>query len=359
MKNRVVNIKKSIYGLVSMWCLALIAPLGYGSDPSTYYYPPTAVGNDTWDTVSAAALGWDQALLADAITYAENQDSAALIILHKGKIVSESYWQGWGLHTDDIIRSAHKTVSSVVFGIMQDQGLVNRNDYVSSYLTNWSRATAAQEAVVKISHLQTMSSGMGERLLLGRIIYLGDPDTMWEYNTLAYRKMNEIIELQSPQGDYHQYAKANLYDPIGMNDVQSDGTNSSSQSARDMARFGLMMLANGSWDGVDIITDKSYLSTMITPSQSFNESYGSMTWLNGQNSYMAPKDATVYPGPLFPNAPADLYAALGKDDKKIYVIPSMDVVVVRHGPVAPDGGGLAGNTFDNNLWQKLCSAMGC
>lgn len=332
------------------------------SDPATYYYPPTTPGDDTWQTVSAAGLGWDEDAFADAVAYAAAQDSTALIVLHKGSIVAESYWNGWNLHTTGIIHSAHKTISAALFGIMQDQGLAHRDDFVTSHLgADWAgnQVSAAQEAAVRIRHLQTHTSGLGEQILLGRITYLGAPDTLWEYNTLAYRKMNEIIEARSPQGDYHAYASANLYDPIGMNDAGDDGTHSSSQSARDMARFGLMMLANGSWAGVDIIDDKSYVDLMVNTSQPFNESYGALTWLNGKSSYLAPKDPTVHPGALFPAGPADLYAALGKDDKKIYVVPSLDLVVVRHGPVAPDGGGLAGSAFDNELWERLCLAMPC
>ena len=332
------------------------------SDPATYYYPPTAPGNDTWQTASAASLGWDQEALDEAVAYAAAQDSTALIVLHKGSIVSENYWQGWNLHTTGIIHSAHKTISAALFGIMQDQGLAHRDDFVTSHLgANWAglSVSAAQEAAIQIRHLQTHTSGLDELLMGGQIIYQGPPDTFWQYNTLAYRKMNEIIQARSPQSDYHAYATAHLYDPIGMNDAGDDGTHSSFQSARDMARFGLMMLANGSWDGTDIIEDKSYLDLMRNTSQPFNESYGALTWLNGKSSYLAPKDATVYPGALFPDAPADLYAALGSGDKKIYIVPSLDVVVVRHGPVAPDGGGLAGNAFDNTLWEKLCLAMPC
>lgn len=332
------------------------------SDPATYYYPPTAPGNDTWQTVAAASLGWDQDALDEAVAYAAAQDSTAMIVLHKGSIVAENYWQGWNLHTTGIIHSAHKTISAALFGIMQDQGLAHRDDFVTSHLgADWAgnQVSAAQEAAIQIRHLQTHTSGLGEQILLGRLTYLGAPDTLWEYNTLAYRKMNEIVQARSPQGDYHLYATANLYDPIGMNDAGGDGTHSSFQSARDMARFGLMMLANGSWDGTDIIEDKSYLDLVRNTSQPFNESYGVLTWLNGKSSYLAPKDPTVHPGALFPDAPADLYAALGKDDKKIYVVPSLDVIVVRHGPVAPDGGGLAGSAFDNSLWEKLCLAMPC
>jgi hypothetical protein len=60
----------------------------------------------------------------------------------------------------------------------------------------------------------------------------------------------------------------------------------------------------------------------------------------------------VIPGSLIPNAPADLYAALGKDDQKMYVIPSQKLVIIRMGNSA-GGFSLAASGFDNELWGKL------
>lgn len=354
-----MKISGKIALMASLLSLATFSTTSLAMDRSPYYYPPTTAGDDTWDTVSARSLGWDVNALNEAIAYAAEQDSTAFIILHKGKIVSENYWDGWTLHTTDKIYSAHKAISALAFGIMQEQGLVHRDQFVSDYLTNWSRATSAQEAAIQIKHLQTMSSGLGERLLFGTTYYIDDPDTLWKYNTLAYHMMNKIMELQSPQDNYHGYLKDNIYDVIGMHDVTPDGLKTSYQSARDMARFGLMMLGNGTWQGRDVIVDKSYLSTMTATSQNFNDAYGLLTWLNGKSSYKVPGDTTIYTGALFPDAPADLYAALGKDDKKIYMVPSLDLIVVRHGPAAPDGGTFAASDFDNYLWQKLCLAMSC
>ncbi|HPF98361.1 MAG TPA: serine hydrolase, partial [Mangrovimonas sp.] len=53
-----------------------------------------------------------------------------------------------------------------------------------------------------------------------------------------------------------------------------------------------------------------------------------------------------------PNAPDDMYAALGKNDQKIYVVPSKKLVVVRMGDVA-DGENFAVSTFDNDLWAYI------
>ncbi len=64
-------------------------------------------------------------------------------------------------------------------------------------------------------------------------------------------------------------------------------------------------------------------------SQSINEAYGYLWWLNGQESFRLPRDRVSQPGALIPSAPTDLAAALGKDDQKLYVSRELDLVVAR------------------------------
>ena len=69
---------------------------------------------------------------------------------------------------------------------------------------------------------------------------------------------------------------------------------------------------------------------------------------------MIPNEQTVYQDFLVPNAPADMYAAMGAKDQRIYVIPSKKMVVIRMGdasdPVNPN---FAVSGFDNDLWGKI------
>jgi hypothetical protein len=87
-----------------------------------------------------------------------------------------------------------------------------------------------------------------------------------------------------------------------------------------------------------------------------NKSYGYLWWLNGQPSFMLPSVQFVFPGKLIPNAPNDIYSALGKNDQKIHVVPSKGWVVVRQGNssnfVGP-GGNTVPISFDNVLWTYL------
>ena len=127
-------------------------------------------------------------------------------------------------------------------------------------------------------------------------------------------------------------------------------------NARSMARFGLLMLNKGKWNNADILTDSDYFNQQINTSQNFNPSYGYLTWLNGKKSYMLPQLQLSLNGPLIPAAPADTYAALGKNDQKIYVVPSQNLVVIRMGESAGNSH-LALSSFDNELWSKLRLAM--
>ena len=69
---------------------------------------------------------------------------------------------------------------------------------------------------------------------------------------------------------------------------------------------------------------------------------------------MVPEGQTVYPGFLVPNAPADMYAAMGAGDQRIYVIPSKNMIVVRMGdPSDPANPSFAVSGFDNALWEKI------
>ena len=123
-------------------------------------------------------------------------------------------------------------------------------------------------------------------------------------------------------------------------------------SARSMARFGLLNLNKGAWDTTPILTDQNYYKEMTTTSQEMNPSYGYLWWLNGKSSFRLPASEAEFSGELIPEAPKDLIAALGKDDQKLYVVPSQNLVIVRMGDSS--GGMLLGPSgFDNDLWIRI------
>jgi CubicO group peptidase (beta-lactamase class C family) len=186
------------------------------------------------------------------------------------------------------------------------------------------------------------------------LTYKGDAGSFWYYYNAPYRLVQDVIA-SATGTNYNTYTKIKLADKIGMkNYTWYDHT--LWLNSRDMARFGLLALNKGVWNGTALMTDQNYFSAMTNTSQTYNPSYGYLWWLNGKSAFMVPTSTAVVPGSLNPAAPADMIACLGKGDKKIYVIPSKDLVVIRHGDDTGDAV-LGPSSFDNTFWAKLMLAI--
>lgn len=94
---------------------------------------------------------------------------------------------------------------------------------------------------------------------------------------------------------------------------------------------------------------------MVTPSQSLNESYGYLWWLNGQNTFMVPGLQFKFPGSYNPSAPDDMFAALGKNGQMLNIVPGQNLITVRMGN-APNAG-FVPVVFNDTIWQHLNEIM--
>ena len=99
------------------------------------------------------------------------------------------------------------------------------------------------------------------------------------------------------------------------------------------------------------MTDSTYFNQMVNPSQTINKSYGYLWWLNGKQSYMLPTSQTVFPGFLNPNAPADMFVAMGRDGQFLNVIPGQQMVMIRMGE-APDNLPVP-LLLNDNIWKYV------
>ena len=327
--------------------------------PTTMYFPP--IGPDTWETVTPQSLGWDVTKLNEAIDFAGTKNTYGLIILYKGRIVTEKYWNGWSMNTVYYIASAGKSVTAFLAGIAQQEGQLNINNKTSTYLgTGWTSAPLAKENLITVKHQLTMTTGLeynvpdDDCITPSCLNYKADAGSFWYYYNAPYRLVEDVIA-NATTTNYNAYTKTKLADKIGMKNYTWYNYTLWLNS-RDMARFGLLILNKGAWNGNTIMTDQNYFTAMTNTSQNYNQSYGYLWWLNGKASFMAPTTTLVFPGALNPAAPADMIAALGKGDKKIYVIPSKDLVVIRHGDDTGDLV-LGPSSFDNNFWTKLMLAI--
>ncbi|SHH02710.1 CubicO group peptidase, beta-lactamase class C family [Flavobacterium micromati] len=348
---------KIIYSLLIMTlCLSCSSEntemLSQSSD--LIYFPPN--NSAIWETKSISDLGWNQNRLQPLLDYLELKNTKSFIILYNGRIVVEKYFGTHSSTSPWYWASAGKTLTTTISGIAEQEGTININNKVSDYLgKGWTSAPLAKENLITCKNLLTMTSGLndalGDDVSPVNLQYVADAGSRWAYHNV-YVKMQDIVSQASGQ-TWSNYFNTKLRDKVGMSGawIPNDGLSVYWSNTRSMARFGLLMFAKGKWNSTQIINE-NYLNAATTTSQNLNQAYGYMWWINGKTSFRLPQSQLQLSGSLISNAPNDMYCALGKDDQKIYVVPSKKLVIVRMGNSA-DGTNFALSDFDTILWQKI------
>jgi CubicO group peptidase (beta-lactamase class C family) len=329
---------------------------------SGMYFPPTT-GSD-WETTAPASLGWNTTALNELYTYLESKGTKGFIIARNGRLVTERYFGSFGAESTWYWASAGKTLTAALVGIAQGEGKLRLSDKTGQYLgTGWTSLPAAKEDAITVRHQLTMTTGLDDGgdadcTEPTCLTYKGDAGTRWAYHNAPYTLLEKVVE-RATGASYNTYFAQKIRDRIGMNGtwIKTGYNNVYYSNVRSAARFGILLLNKGVWNGMTILPDAAYVDAQVNSTQTLNPSYGYLTWLNGKSSYMLPTVQASFAGMLVPNAPANLYAALGKNDQKIYVVPSLGLVVVRMGEAAGNSH-LALSSFDNELWGKLKGVIG-
>jgi CubicO group peptidase (beta-lactamase class C family) len=213
-----------------------------------------------------------------------------------------------------------------------------------------------KENLITVRHLLCMTAGNDDSKQIvskKNLTYVADAGTRWAYSNI-FQKLTDVITKASNK-TFESYFNEKIKNKTGMDGFWNFGTVFTiyHSTTRSMARFGLLALNKGKWKSEQLINEQ-FFNESISTSQNINPSYGYFWWLNGKTSFMVPNSQTVYQGYLVPNAPTDMYSALGANDQKIYVIPSKKMVIIRMGNVAdPDQPTFALSGFDNALWEKI------
>jgi len=316
------------------------------------YFPP--ISGNQWDTLSPDRYAIRQVDIDSALAFLSRNDSKAFIVLKDGKILHEYYFGSFTRDSAWYWASAGKTITAFAVGMAQSQGLLRIDSPTANYLGNgWTSLSQTQERQIKVRNQLTMTTGLDDNVTNDNcdspacLVYRAQPGTRWAYHNAPYTLLHDVVAAASSQG-WQQYFNQQISARTGINGLWSNSVLYS--RARVMARFGLLMLANGSWNGVQLLSDTAYLNAMIRPSQQINPAYGYLWWLNGQSSFMLPDLQIPLPGPLIPQAPAELVMGLGKNDQKLYLLPSRNIVIIRMGN---GSGSEVPIVFDREFWPYL------
>ena len=326
------------------------------------YFPPLVGG--TWETMNPSELGWCQNKIDSLYSYLESQDTKAFIVLKDGKIVLEQYFNGHAQSSLWYWASAGKTITAFMVGIAQQESLLNINNPSANYLgAGWTSCTTAQENAITVWHQLTMTSGLDDGVsnpyctLPTCLQFLANPSTRWAYHNGPYTLLDQVIA-DATGTTLNLYITQKLKNPTGMTGsfIQVDDNNVFFSTARSMARFGLLVLNNGSWNGNQIMTDTAYFNAMVNTSQQLNKGYGYLWWLNGKENFMVPGPQITIPGSIMPNAPAGMVSGLGKNGQFLNVVPSQNLVLIRMGE-EPEGS-LVPFLMNDKIWEYM-NALVC
>jgi CubicO group peptidase (beta-lactamase class C family) len=342
------NQSGTVYGNEVSFTTLMISP------NELMYFPPN--DSNSWEIKSLQNLGWNAAAVSPLLEYLQLKNTKSFIILVNGRIVLENYFNGHTADSPWYWASAGKTLTATTTGIAEQEGLLNTNNKVSDYLgTGWTSTTLQKENLITCKNLLTMTSGLddttGDGVSAANLIYKADAGTRWAYHNV-YVKLQDVVAAAS-NSTWINYFNLKLKNPIGMNGTWIPNNDLSVywSNSRSMARFGLLALNKGKWKETQIV-NQNYFELATTTSQNLNLGYGYLWWLNGKSSYRLPQTQIQFNGSILPNGSNDMFMALGKNDQKIYVVPSKKMVVIRMGEAADtDTFGLS--DFDNQLWLKI------
>ena len=271
----------------------------------------------------------------------EEKRTRSLLVVYKDQIVAEKYAEGFDRSTPILGWSMTKSITSTIYGILTKKGRIDIGQPVG--LEEW---TGDERREITYNDLLHMNSGLEwvedyntisdvTKMLflesdMGRLQIekplVGQPDNTWNYssgttNLLAGPLLKAKFDSQQ---EYLDFWYRELIDKIGMHSaiIETDlsgsfvGSSYGWANTRDWARFGLLYLKQGNWNGEQII-DSTWVDYVSTPTNTSNGRYGAQFWLNAGGHY--------------PDAPRDLYSANGYQGQYVFIIPSKDLVIVRTG----------------------------
>jgi len=272
-------------------------------------------------------------------------EPVAFLVVQDNKIKYEKYWQGYDENSLSNSFSMAKTVISLLIGIAIDEGHIKSvNQKVGDFIPEFA---VKPNDILTIKDLLTMSSGLnwdeaysspfsittqayyGTDLfgLIKDLKVVEEPGQQWKY--LSGNTQVLAFILKNATGiNVADYASEKLWKPLGAkNDAiwcldKENGMEKAyccfNSNARDFARIGQMILNNGMFDGVEVVS-KKYIDEATKPAINLASSkgklvnfYGYQFWIVQYKNYQIP-------------------FARGILGQYIFVIPDKNAVIVRLG----------------------------
>jgi CubicO group peptidase (beta-lactamase class C family) len=278
------------------------------------------------------------------------QVTLSLVVVYNGQIIHERYAPGFDVTTRTRTWSTAKSIASTLIGMLVDEGRLALDEPLGfDWYPNARSPETDPRNEITLRHVLNMSSGLetvdnrgleyatgsGMSYWAGSSSVVGarsralirEPGTYWDYEN--YDTLLGVYAMKLALGGekaYAEFPRKALLDKIGMRNtlVSTDRFGDfvmSSQiytNARDLARFGLLYLGNGIWNGERLLSEEwiDFVRTPAPATKSIGSIYGGQWWLVPEGRDDVPKDA---------------YSTSGNRGQFSVIVPSHDMVIVRRG----------------------------
>ena len=276
----------------------------------------------------------------------EDSKTGSFLVIQHDSLVYESYLRGHDATTLTNSFSMVKSITAMAVGLAVQQGLIDEQAPVSTYLPRFAEGDGASLTVQELLQMRS-NIPFGEdykdpfgfqakayyrddnRTLLEPYRVDGDPGTVFHYqggNTMLLAEILDVVR----EGNLSQDIANGLWEQMGARHdafwgLDGDPAEGAVERAfaqyyattRDYARFGQMLLDSGAWKGQQLL-DKGYVTRMITPVNQLTEEvattyYGYQIWL----------------GTTDDGLPFSIMEGLR--GQMVITVPALDLVVVRTG----------------------------
>jgi CubicO group peptidase (beta-lactamase class C family) len=355
-----------------------LVPPGFGSQrpvrPADLPWPDGSRG-----PVDPAGLGVEPVQLNRALDAAFAEPipgkkvyTRAVIVVYDGHLIAERYAPGFHQNMPLLGWSMSKSVTNALVGILVRQGKLDIRR--PAPVPEW-QSTDDPRRKITLDQLLRMSSGLAFQEVYAPLYDATDmlygsydfgayaaakpletePDGKWYYSSGTANIVARIVRQAAERNYefYYGFMYAELFDKIGMTSAlmepDSSGTFVGSSyvfaTPRDWARFGLLYLQDGVWQGERILPEGWVKYTTTPTPKAPRGEYGAHFWLNAGEANN-PTDRE------WPNAPTDTFYADGFQGQRVIVIPSKRLVLVRFGATA-DSEAWNDNAFVVNVLAAL------
>jgi CubicO group peptidase (beta-lactamase class C family) len=303
-----------------------------------------------------------------AANYSKNKNGDALLVWKNNVLIYEKYHHDYNSSKPHMLHEVSTMLAGLMAIAAMNDGLIKLDEPVSNIIYQWKGDP--KKAKITISQLLHLTSGIAEarnyeststsqQALKNPIVY--PPGKQFSYGSTSFQIFGSMMDRIVKEG----YLKKRILLPIGVTGgrwlIANRQSHSASQdtnitvrffdgaqlTARELGHIGILLLNRGRWKGKSILKNVNLLTKPVSAAPG----YGLGVWLNTPRKsrdgiyitflmhnpvfIICQKRSANQKKLIYDDAPSDLFMAAGKNNQRLYIIPSKNLVIVRFGHFYP------------------------